>query len=46
MFAMNLGISISIGTDRKIQDIPWLHIRTIVVFFVLVCGVILVRRSL
>jgi hypothetical protein len=46
MFAATLGISISIGTDRTIQDIPWLRIGTIVVFFALACGVTLVRRTL
>ncbi len=46
MFAINLGISISIGTDRRIHDTPWLRIATIVVFFALACGVTLVRRSL
>ncbi|UQU63309.1 hypothetical protein COUCH_30505 [Couchioplanes caeruleus] len=46
MFAINLGISISIGTDRRIDDVPWLRIGTIVVFFALACGVTLVRRSL
>lgn len=46
MFALNLGISISIGTDRKMQDIPWLRIGTIVLFFALACGVTLVRRTL
>jgi hypothetical protein len=35
MFAANLDISISIGTDRKIQDVPWLRIGTIAVLFAL-----------
>lgn len=46
MFALNLAISISIGTDRKIQDVPWLRIGVIVLFFALACGVTLVRRNL
>lgn len=46
MFAINLGVSISIGIDREIRDVPWLRIGTIVVFFALACGVTLVRRSL
>ncbi len=46
MYAFNLGISISIGADRKIQDIPWLRMGTIVLLFALACGVTLVRRNL
>ncbi|WP_067509276.1 hypothetical protein [Actinoplanes sp. TFC3] len=46
MFALSLGISISIGVDRRIQDTPWLRMGTVAVFFALACGVSLVRRSL
>ncbi|GAB1692735.1 hypothetical protein [Krasilnikovia sp. M28-CT-15] len=46
MFAACLGISISIGVDRKIQDIPWLRIGTIALFVALACGVSWVRDGL
>jgi hypothetical protein len=46
MFAINLGISISIGTDSKIRDIPWLRMGTIVLFFALACGVTVARQNL
>lgn len=46
MFASNLAISISIGADRTIQHMPWLRMGTIALFFVLACGVTLVRRNL
>jgi hypothetical protein len=46
MFATALAASISIGTDRKVQDVPWLRIGTVILLFVLACGVALVRRSL
>jgi hypothetical protein len=46
MFAMNVGMSISIGTDRNLDDTPWLRIGTIILFFVLACGVAIVRRNL
>jgi hypothetical protein len=43
MFALCLGISISIGVDRKLNDVPWLRIGTVVVFIALACGVTWVR---
>jgi hypothetical protein len=46
MFAINLAISVSIGTDRKITDTPWLRMGTVALFFLLACGVTLVRRNL
>ncbi|MBL7253373.1 hypothetical protein [Paractinoplanes lichenicola] len=46
MFAANVGISVSIGTDRKITDTPWLRLGTVALFFLLACGVTLVRRNL
>lgn len=46
MFGMCLGISISIGADRKIQDTPWMRMGTVALFIALGCGVTLVRRNL
>jgi hypothetical protein len=46
MFAINLGVSISIGTDRDLRDTPWLRVGAVILFFALACGVALVRRSL
>jgi hypothetical protein len=46
MFAINLAMSISIGTDRRLQDTPWLRVGTVILFFLLGCGVALVRRNL
>jgi hypothetical protein len=46
MFTLTLGVSISIGADRKISDTPWWRMGAIVVFFALACGVTLVRRTL
>jgi hypothetical protein len=46
MFAINVAISVSIGTDRRLQDTPWLRVGTVILFFLLGCGVTLVRRSL
>ncbi|MGX6606227.1 hypothetical protein ACWKSP_29500 [Micromonosporaceae bacterium Da 78-11] len=46
MFAMMVGMAVSIGFDRNIQDMPWLRLGTIALFFVLASGVALVRRSL
>lgn len=46
MFATNAGMSISIGTDRSIQDTPWLRIGTIILVFLLGCGMTIARRNL
>jgi hypothetical protein len=46
MFTLTLGVSISIGADRKISDVPWWRMGTILVFYALACGVTLVRRNL
>ena len=46
MFAINLGISVSIGVDRRIDDTPWWRMGTVALFFLLACGVTLVRRGL
>jgi hypothetical protein len=46
MFALCLGISVSIGLDRKLQDVPWLRIGTVVLFIALACGVSWVRDGL
>jgi hypothetical protein len=46
MFAMCVGISVSIGADRKIQDIPWMRMGTVALFIALGCGVTLARRNL
>ncbi|MGA5305987.1 hypothetical protein ACPCHT_39285 [Nucisporomicrobium flavum] len=46
MFAACLGISISIGVDRRIDDVPWLRIGTVVIFIALACGVSWVRDTL
>jgi hypothetical protein len=46
VFALNLGISISIGADRRVTETPWSRIGTIALFFVLACGVTVVRRNL
>ncbi|GGQ87388.1 hypothetical protein [Couchioplanes azureus] len=46
MFVLCLGTSLSIGFDRKISDVPWLRIGTVLVFIVLSCGVSWVRDTL
>lgn len=46
MMAINVAISVSIGTDRKLDDTPWLRIGAVLLFFALSCGVALVRRNL
>ena len=46
MFAINLGVGISIGADRDLRDTPWLRVGAVILFFALACGVALVRRSL
>jgi len=46
MFALCLGISVSIGLDRKLQDVPWLRIATVALFIALACGVSWVRDGL
>lgn len=43
MFAACLGIALSIGFDRKLEDPPWLRIGTVVLFIGLGCGVSWVR---
>ncbi|WP_249997658.1 hypothetical protein [Actinoplanes sp. M2I2] len=43
IFALCVGISISIGADRKIEDTPWLRIGTVALFILLACGVSWVR---
>lgn len=43
MFAVCVGISISIGVDRKIEDVPWLRIGTVALFIALACSVSWVR---
>ena len=45
MFAACTAISLSIGFDKKIEDVPWLRIITVVVFIALACGVSWVRDS-
>jgi hypothetical protein len=39
VFTMTLGLSISIGADRRISGVPWLRMGTIMVFFALGLGV-------
>ncbi len=46
MFALNVGMSVSIGTDRNLEETPWLRIGTIILMFLLACGVSVVRRNL
>ena len=46
MFAFNLAVSISIGADRRVEDIPWFRIGSVIVFFALACGVAVVREGL
>ncbi|HET6262468.1 MAG TPA: hypothetical protein VFG99_09555 [Chloroflexia bacterium] len=46
IMAMNGALSVSIGTDRRLDDTPWLRIGTIVLLFVLSCGVAVARRQL
>jgi hypothetical protein len=43
MFILGAAISISIGVDSRIQDIPWLRIGTVVLLILLACGVSWVR---
>jgi hypothetical protein len=43
---LSLGIAVSIATDRRITDVPWLRITTIAVFLALSYGVAVVRRNL
>lgn len=45
MFAACTAVSLSIGFDRGIQDVPWLRIITVVVFIALACGVSWVRDT-
>jgi hypothetical protein len=46
MYATTAGISISIGTDRTLNDTPWARIGAITLLFLLSCGVAIVRRNL
>jgi hypothetical protein len=39
MSTMTLAVSISIGADRRISDVPWLRMGIIVIFFALAFGV-------
>ncbi|MEU8238509.1 hypothetical protein AB0C07_09710 [Actinoplanes missouriensis] len=43
MFTMCVGVSLSIGFDRRIQSPPWLRIGAVLVFILLGCGVTWVR---
>jgi lipoprotein signal peptidase len=45
MFTLNAGMSVSIGTGRNVESIPWLRIAIIIVFFVLACGVTIARDN-
>jgi hypothetical protein len=46
VFAINLAVNISTGTDRRLHDTPWLRVGTIILLFLLGCGIALVRRNL
>jgi hypothetical protein len=41
-----LALSISIGVDSRIREVPWLRIIAIAASFLLACGAALLRRSL
>ena len=43
MFAICVGLSVSIAFDRRIESIPWLRIATVIAFIALACGVSWVR---
>ncbi len=43
MLGITVGISVSIGADRRIESIPWLRLGAIVVFVALTTGVAWVR---
>jgi len=45
MFALCVGISVSIGVDRRIRDVPWLRIGAVALLILLACGVSWVRDS-
>ena len=46
LFAAALGVSVTIGTDRRGDDLPWWRMGTVVAIFLLGCGATLIRRSL
>lgn len=46
MFAGCLGISLSVGVDRQIQDIPWMRIGWVTLLILLACGVSWIRDGL
>jgi uncharacterized membrane protein len=46
IFALTFGTSVSIGVDRRIDDVPWLRMGVIALYLALGCGVTLVRRNL
>jgi hypothetical protein len=45
MFALCVGISVSIGVDRSIRDVPWLRIGAVALLILLARGVSWVRDS-
>jgi hypothetical protein len=46
MFALCVTISVSIGVDRRIEDIPWWRIGAVALLIGLGCGVSWVRDLL
>jgi len=46
VFTVNLGLSVSIGVDRRIRDTPWLRIATVILIFALSCAVARVYDNL